>query len=52
MKMSFFYTAGLIFTIMGLIGMISETGLAGSRYLIFGLGVLLLLIGYIKRPRK
>ena len=50
--MSFFYYAGLILTIMGLIGVISETGEVWSRYLVLSLGLIFLLIGYFKRPRK
>ncbi len=52
MRMSFFYYAGLILTIMGLIGVISETGEVWSRYLVLSLGLIFLLIGYFKRPRK
>lgn len=52
MKMSFFHIAGLILTIMGLIGIISENGPPWSRYSVLGLGVALLLAAYIKRPRN
>ena len=52
MRMSFFYYAGLILTIMGLIGIISETAPVWSRYFVFGLGIVILLIAYIKRRRN
>jgi len=52
MKTSFFYYAGLILAIMGLIGIISENGPVWSRYVVLGLGVVLLLIGYLTQSRK
>ena len=52
MKTSFFYYAGLILAIMGLIGIISESGPVWSRYFILGLGVALLLTGYLKQRPK
>jgi len=48
MKKSFAYTAGSVLVVMGLIGIVSESGPVWSRYLVFGLGVVLLLIAYIK----
>ena len=52
MTKSFSYYAGLILTIMGLIGIISEKGPLLSRYSVLVLGVVLLLAAYIRRPRK
>lgn len=52
MRVSFVYFAGLILTIMGLIGLISETGTAWSRYIVLGLGLSLLLLAYLRRSRK
>ena len=52
LKVSFFYYAGLILTIMGLIGVVSATGQVWTRYLVFGLGLVFLLLAYINRTRK
>jgi len=52
MKRSFLYSAGLILIIMGLIGIISENGPVWSRYFLFGLGLVLLLVAYIKQTRN
>ena len=52
MTKSYLYYAGLILTILGLIGTISEAGPVWARYFIFGLGLVILLVSYIKRPRS
>jgi hypothetical protein len=49
MKNSFFYYTGLILTISGLIGVISENGPVWSRYFVTGLGIMLLAIAYFRR---
>jgi hypothetical protein len=52
MTRSYLYYAGLILTILGLIGTISEAGPVWTRYFIFGLGLAILLVSYIIRRRN
>ena len=48
MKKEYIRYAGLIFLIMGLTGVISETGPAWARYLLLSLGVIILLVTFSK----
>lgn len=52
MKKTLIYYAGLILLILGLIRIISQTGSPWSGYLVFGLGLILLLLSFIKRSRN
>jgi hypothetical protein len=47
MRKSIFYYAGLILIIMGLIGIFSQTGQLWTRYLVLGVGLVLLLVAYL-----
>lgn len=44
-------TAALIFMIMGLVGVISETGPVWARYTLLSLGILFLVIAIIKNQK-
>jgi len=52
MRRSSLYYGGLILVIMGLIGIVSGTGPAWTRYSVLGLGIISLLIFNINRPRN
>jgi hypothetical protein len=52
MKKPLVYYAGLILTIIGLIGIISQSGIAWTRYLVFGSGIALLIIAFLGRRRN
>jgi len=49
MKKEYFRYMGLIFLIMGLIGIISETGPVWARYILLSSGILILLFTFLKR---
>lgn len=52
MSRRFYYLAGLILTITGLIGIISALGLLFLRYLVLALGLVLLYVAVVKSRRK
>ena len=51
MKKEYFRYMGLIFLIMGLTGIISETGPVWARYILLSSGILILLFTFFKRSR-
>jgi len=52
MKKEFIPYAGFVFMIMGLIGIISGTGPVWARYTLLSLGILILLLTYLKGSKN
>jgi len=51
-KNSFLSVAGLVFTILGLMGILSNLTRPVASYIVLGLGLALLIAGYWSRSRE
>lgn len=52
MKKSILYNAGLVLTILGLMGILSKQTFQTSSYIVFGLGLASLIASYFIKAKK
>ena len=52
MKNNILFTAGFVLTILGLVGIISKFNSQISSYIVLGLGLVLLILNYLNKPRR